>query len=168
MAAIATAMVGHIRMQLSEREEAQRALALLREAGFAGIPQVDHWLLVMGLAAELAAYLGDRQSAAEIYRLLEPSAQLNLCEPAQYLSFGPVSHFLGILAAVLEQPERAVGHFEVALDLSSRMQARPHRTRTQLEMAGVLRSCGDTARARELQQTATASARELGMAALLL
>ncbi len=120
----------------------------------------------MGLAAELAAYVGDRQSAAEIYLLLEPSAQLNLCEPAQYLSFGPVSHFLGILAAVLEQPERAVEHFEVALDLAGRMQARAHLTRTQLEMARVLRICGDSRRARKLQHTATASARELGMAAL--
>ena len=47
------------------------------------------------------------------------------------------------------------------------MQAGAHLTRTQLEMARVLRSRGDKVRARKLQQTATASARELGMGALL-
>jgi len=120
----------------------------------------------MGLAAELAAYVGDRQSAEEIYPLLESSAQLNLCEAAQYPSFGPVSHFPGILAAVLEQRERALEHFEIALDLIGRMQARTHLTGTQLEMVRVLRICGDSRRARKLQQTATASTRELGMAAL--
>jgi hypothetical protein len=71
---------------------------------------------------------------------------------------------------VFKQPDDlfAVGRsfVEVALDLAGRMaQARAHRTRTQLERARVLRICGDSRRARKLQQSAPVSARELGMAA---
>ena len=167
MAAIATALVGHTRMQLGERDEAQRELSLLREGGFSEIPKIDLWLLVMGLAAELAAFLDDRESAEEIYALLGPFAHLSLRDPFQYLSLGPVSHFLGILAAVLERPEAAVRHFEVALEHSNRMQARAHLTRTQLEMARALASLGKQGPARTLRQTAQASARELGMTTLL-
>ena len=137
------------------------------EEGFREIPKVDLWLLVMGMAAEVAAHLGDRASAEEIYPLLEPFGHLTLCDPLQYLSLGPVSHFLGILAAVLDRPESAVQHFEASLEHCNRMQARAHLTRTQKELARVLNQLGRREPARLLHRTALASARELGMTTLL-
>ena len=163
MVAIADSLLGHMYMIQGNRPEALRRLRSCGREGFAAIPKNDTWPLQMGLAAELAVYLGETESAEEIYSLLAPMAEFNLCDPQGGISFGPVAHFLGVLAAALDRPKQAIQHFESSIELSTKMRARVHQTRSEFELARVLEQSGELNLAQNLRESALASARELGM-----
>ena len=55
---------------------------------------------------------------------------------------GPVTRMLGLLAARFEDWERAVAHFEDAIERSRRLGARPHHARIQYELGRALMTRG--------------------------
>ena len=80
--------------------------------------------------------------------------------------YGPVAHYLGLLARTLSRWEEAAAHLEAAAAATAKAGARPLLARTQYAHASTLRargSAGDRERADELLAAALRTARELGM-----
>jgi tetratricopeptide (TPR) repeat protein len=112
---------------------------------------------------------GDRARADTLYQTLLPFAGRNVVVSNAAICYGALSRYLGVLAATLERWEDAARHFEDALAMNSRMDARPWLAHTQEQYATMLlarNQLGDRDKAAALFDAALATARELGMRAL--
>jgi hypothetical protein len=79
-------------------------------------------------------------------------------------TLGPVAHYLGLLAGVLDRPDEAEDHFAFAVDLAERTGARGMLIRTRLEWARLAlrrNAPADAERARELAAAALELCQEL-------
>jgi hypothetical protein len=84
------------------------------------------------------------------------------------VAFGSASRPLGLLATTMSRWEDAERHFERALEMNSRMGARPWVAHTQHDHAGMLirrGTSGDDGRAADLLRAAASGYGELGMTA---
>jgi len=128
------------------------------------------WMPAMMALAEVARIVDERDAAPLLYERLAPfSGQLAVVS-LSLSEFGPVSRGLGLLAALTGNHAAAERHLEEALALSREIDAPPHIARTSVDLAQMLATRagnGDVARARELLDTASAAATDLGMAGLL-
>jgi DNA-binding CsgD family transcriptional regulator len=119
----------------------------------------------MTLAAELCAALEDSRRAALLYERFLPFAGISFTwGPAVFL--GPAAYYLGLLATTVGRVEAAT-HFEAALALSRRLNARPFEAHTQRAYATLLQRRGqrqDLVLARERLAAALSIYDELGMA----
>src|SRR6266540_1425772 len=151
--------------ELGTADEARRELESLGADDFSLLPFDEEWTVSMCLLGETAARLADSARAATIYGLLLPYAD-RVAVSYPEISLGPVSRFLGMLAAATAQWNDAERHFADALDLSARISARPSLAHTQTEYARMLLareepSCSE--RAGILLDQALATYRDLGM-----
>jgi DNA-binding SARP family transcriptional activator len=144
--------------------EAQAGLDLIAQRDFGEIPQDGRWLSLVCSLAELAAGLGDRPRAQELYDMLLPSADANVVVSLGAMCLGPVARYLGLLAAALELPDVAAEHFEHAVAASDRLGSPLWRANTQLDWAQALP--GRSPRRRELAGEAASTARKLGLPAV--
>ncbi len=131
-----------------------------------GYPEVGSSIACL---AQVCARLSDARRAATLYEFLRPYAAYNVTIGPAVVWHGPVSYYLGVLAATMCRYEDASRHFEEALAMSSEMGARPWLARTQESYAATLLSGGrrdDRTKALELAAQALATARELGMKAV--
>jgi hypothetical protein len=73
--------------------------------------------------AELCLWVGDAEHAARLYAALVPYA--NHCGTIAFgiMTYGPITRYLGSLAALSQNFDLASEHFEAAARLSSRMQS---------------------------------------------
>jgi tetratricopeptide (TPR) repeat protein len=118
---------------------------------------------------DVCTFLGDRTRAVNLYQLLLPYAGRNLVIGTAAACYGALSRYLGALATTLKRWDEAVQHFEDALAMNARMEARPWLAHTQYQYATMLLArdqAGDSEKARELLKAALLTARELGMRAL--
>jgi hypothetical protein len=106
--AVAAASVG-------DRRTASEALARLRGGGLAELPRSSSWLVTMHGVVEAARLLGDRETAAEVYPLLEPYAHLPAMASLAVACFGSVHHALGVAALTTGDPDRAIAHLGEAI-----------------------------------------------------
>ena len=100
-----------------------------------------------------------------LYRLLRPYAEVNVLAAGE-VAVGPVERFLGILATATGRTEQAAGHFENAIAITARMDARPWLAHAQYEYARMLLARGtpgDRESAQDLLRTCVVAFRELGM-----
>jgi predicted ATPase len=149
------------------REEAQRGLDALEPDALRDLEFFHIGCLV--LLAEVAAGLGDRGRCEELQRKLSPGAGLEAAL-GDVVLLGCISRPLGLLAAALGRGDEAAHHFERAIEVDERLGLRPWLAETRLAYASLLaRRRGASARARALAllAEADATARELGMAALV-
>jgi class 3 adenylate cyclase/tetratricopeptide (TPR) repeat protein len=133
---------------------------------FAAVRRDCVWSATVCLLAEVVARFDADGYAPALYRLLLPFADRNCVAGGGILTLGPVSCFLGMLARVNGQHERALEHLKHALTRSRALGSTPLVARTQLEMAKVLLARGsddDRVRARAVLAEARAAALELGM-----
>jgi tetratricopeptide (TPR) repeat protein len=154
--------------EIGKKKEAEVVFHDLAEGSFAALPRDNEWLFGMSFLPEVAATLEDAERAATMYDLLFPYAQLNAYSPPE-LCTGPVSRYLGILAATTSRWTEAARHFEDALVQCIRMGARPWAARTQYDHASMLAARGrqeDREEARELLRPVRETCTELGMHAL--
>jgi hypothetical protein len=117
--------------------------------------------------AEAVALLGDGDAAGVLYQKLAPFAGRVVVTNTGLLFLGAVDHWLGRLAATMDRPEEARGHFEAALVTHDRMGARALLARTRLHLAELLLDGGAPAereRAAALLEACLADAGPLGMA----
>ena len=116
-----------------------------------------------------AAALGDEDVAALVYPELAPLAGENVMVGHLVSCYGAADRYLGMLAAVLGEWERAEGHFEGAMSLNRRMGADTWVAHTAYEYGRLLlsRPGGDRSRADALLGEAAALADRIGMPALL-
>jgi tetratricopeptide (TPR) repeat protein len=142
--------------------EAVGILAGLGGASLAGIPRDYMWMLSLAFTAAACGVLRDVELAARLFQELLPyRAQM---VSAQVGALGPVAHYVGLLAGVLERYDEAEEHFAYACDLAERTGARGLLVRTRLEWARLVAGRdgpGDRERARHLAASARDLAHEL-------
>jgi class 3 adenylate cyclase/tetratricopeptide (TPR) repeat protein len=145
------ALLAMAQVEGDRTDDARQLLAEFAAAGF-DLPADMTWLTGMVEYAEAAIECRDPQCARPLFERLAPWAdQLSATGSAN--AEGPVSHYLGGLAAVLGRNDEADRFFAQATTFSNRMGARFFAARTDLSWGRVLaerRAPGDTERAREL------------------
>jgi DNA-binding SARP family transcriptional activator len=156
--------------QLDREDEARAAFDVLAAEGFPEYAAGGEmqWLCSASLLPDVCRYLGDVAQAGALYDRLLPHAALNAVTPPEFI-VGSVSRGLGILAAVRSAWSEAVRHFESALEMNTKMNARPWLAHTQYDYAHMLRQRdqpGDAERGAELLSSAADLSRELGMNSL--
>jgi tetratricopeptide (TPR) repeat protein len=151
--------------ELGRDAEARLAFDELARDDFAALPRDSEWLFCLALLSETAAYMDDRDRAAVLYRLLLPYARLNAIAAGEAM-IGSVARYLGILARMAERWDEAERHFELALEMNERLDARPWLAHTREDYGRMLLArdgVGDRERADELLQRALVTYRALGM-----
>jgi tetratricopeptide (TPR) repeat protein len=161
-------VLANLYAELEREADARRRFAELADGHFRDMPLDNEWLFAMCFLPEVASFLGDRAAAATLYGLLVPYADRNAFSPPE-LCIGPVSHYLGILAATMGRWPEAERHFLHAAEMGDRMGARPWSARARLDHARMLLrrdDPGDRGAARDLLLATLAAGREMGMVAL--
>jgi predicted ATPase/class 3 adenylate cyclase len=126
------------------------------------------WLSMAGVCITvLAAYAGALDEGATLYELLCPYEGRWVVPGRDAVgAAGPLAYYLGVLAAALSRFDAAARHFEVALEATERIGARPFLALTQGAYGDMLARRGatlDRQRARELLADALKTAQQLGM-----
>src|SRR5262245_16916983 len=152
------------------RDEARAAFDLIAAGDFASVSREAAWTSVMGNLTEVCCFLGDVARARVLYEQLRPFASMNVVLGAlPHACWGPVTHFLGMLAETIGEEGKAAEHFEYALELEAKMRMPTARARTQCEYGRMLVRGGrpdDAERGAKSLASAMEIARSLGMTAL--
>jgi tetratricopeptide (TPR) repeat protein len=122
---------------LGRCDEAREVFEHLAADGFRQLSLDEDWLVNLCLLSQVCAYLDDRERAQELYSLLAPFAHLNAVAAGE-LCLGSVAQHVGRLATQLDLHDDAEAHFETALEMNSRMGARPWFAHTQTDYAHLL------------------------------
>ncbi len=150
-------------LESGAREQAAEQLALLSANGFEDIPEDGDWMTTITLLSDISTGVGDESSAAILYELLLPFADLNVVIGLAALCLGSAARFLGRLALTLGDEAAARGHLERALEANERLNAPLWLAHTRLDYA---LSLGRGSRARGLLEEAAETAAALGLASL--
>ncbi len=156
------------RLEAGRVSEARAEFEYLAADDFRSSPRNVAWIATMVLLTEICCRLRDLSRAATLYKLLAPYGSRNAMLDI-HACYGPVAHYLGMLAATMSLHDDAEKHFELALEMSLRMGALPFATRTQYEYAAMLLARnrpGDRERAAELLDLAIDAAGAMGMKAV--
>jgi len=154
--------------ETGRREEAQELLDDLARDNFRGVERDFLWFGTMACVAESCALLSDQDRAEVVYQILLPFESRNAAV-GLYACYGPIAHYLGLLAVTLGNHEQALKHYEKAFQSSSNAGALLWLTRAEIACAAALKGRGlrdDQERAAALLERAGARAREYGMTAL--
>jgi tetratricopeptide (TPR) repeat protein len=157
------AALGIVLLESGAREQAAEQLALLSANGFEDIPEDGDWMTTITLLSDISTGVGDESSAAILYELLLPFADLNVVIGLAALCLGSAARFLGRLALTLGDEAAARGHLERALEANERLNAPLWLAHTRLDYA---LSLGRGSRARGLLEEAAETAAALGLASL--
>ncbi len=118
------------------RDEANRIYRSLPPVG--ELPPFVH-LSAYAAMAELAAQFEDRETAAQMYRLMLPHADLFVCSGAGVMMIlGSVRYPLGIAAATMGRLDDAVRHLRAAIDIGERTGMPPAVAQATYQLARVL------------------------------
>jgi len=150
-------------------DEARRELDQLTANDFAELRHGGAWNYSVTFLSQLCVDLDDRGRAAELYQILLPQAPYNIVSGITFASYGAASLYLARLAATLDRPDEAARHFEEALTLHRRMQARPLLARTRYRYAAAIldrKAVGTREQALALAQLAADDAATMGMPVL--
>jgi class 3 adenylate cyclase/tetratricopeptide (TPR) repeat protein len=140
---------------------------ILARDGFTHLPRDGTWLAMMAGLTEVCSALGDAARAEQLYDLLLPFRQRFVVISFGFACLGSVAQFLGQLATTTSRWEEARRHFDVALEMETRMGARPALARTAHQYGKMLLAqerSDDRRRAHELLAQAAETAGDLGMA----
>jgi len=128
------------------------------------------WLGAMADLAVVAAAVGNTGAAAQLYAALTPYRGRLVVWAGANSAWGPVSHYLGLLAAQMGQAGDAARHFEEAIELEQQIGALPYLAHSLGGLAGALTlgaGAIDAGRASEHRRGAREIAERLGMTVLL-
>jgi class 3 adenylate cyclase/tetratricopeptide (TPR) repeat protein len=157
--------------EIGRLDEARAELEALAPNRFVAVRRDFNWLNVMGLLSLTCAELGDNPEQAEVlYELLLPYSERNTVVGAGIATIGPVSAFLGVLAAVLGRWEDAERWIDDAVGRCRSQGIKQTLPRTLYEGARCFarrNAPGDAERVAAMLAEAEALATEVGMPALL-
>jgi DNA-binding CsgD family transcriptional regulator/transcriptional regulator with XRE-family HTH domain len=128
-----------------------------------------HAMFALVHLAEAIELLDMYDSAARLYEVLIIDAKFVATIGGSFMCVGSIAHYCGILACMLGRWDEAEQHFEAALAMNERMQARPFAARTRYWWARMLLQRGkaeDRERALTLLEEAIQATEEMGMIAL--
>jgi hypothetical protein len=151
-----------------EKSEARREFEALAVRDFADHPRDEHWLMGMGVMAQLACALEDTERAAVLYELLEPYADLMMIHDLLRESSGSTAAVLGNLATFLGRHGEGQTHFEHAIAKEKAAGERPQLLLTKASYASLLHQrdgAGDAQRSRALIDEVKTGWRTLGIRA---
>jgi hypothetical protein len=151
-----------------QHAEARQILGDLSTNRFAALHRDNFWIPSLCLIAELAEELGERLIAAVLYELLEPYAGRNAFTFAEG-PLGSVARYLGLLAAMLDDPEAADRHLDAAESANRKMGARPWLAHTLYDRAQLLirrDGPGDPDQAASLLEECRTLCAQVGLTAL--
>jgi hypothetical protein len=150
------------------RPDAARELIYdMSEDGFASTPRDSNFVARIAQVAHAVIELGEAELAARVEPLLAPLSSFWVVLGPSACTLGPVAYSVGALQLLRDRPADAAVSFELGLERSLAMRARPYEARSQAGLAAALRRTGgDAERAAELEARAAATARELGMTRL--
>jgi hypothetical protein len=157
--------LAYVHSQLGNASRAGTEVDDLAEHDFAAIQRDNEYLFSLAFVADAVETLADVRTAAVLYDLLVPYAQLNAIN-ADEIATGSVSRTLGVLASVLSRWDDGARHFEAATVHNQHMGARPWLAHTQHDYAKMLLARerpGDRGRAQHLLGAATEEYQKLGM-----
>lgn len=161
------AALAGLRLALGDRQEARRLYTSLRSPS-EGPPFLR--LSLCGFTAELAAEFDDRDTAAEVYPLLLPHADMFVCGGAGVVAIdGSVRRPLGQAAAAMGRLDEAVSHLRAAVEANRDAGMPPAAAYSRYYLARALsrrKRTGDGDEASGLVAMAAAEAEQLGMAPL--
>jgi ATP/maltotriose-dependent transcriptional regulator MalT len=157
---------------LAEAGDTDDAAALLARTDPAAAAAADKnylwWAVQVGFAGTVDL-TGDQRWAEALYQLIAPYAGHNATlGVATFL--GAADHWLGVLAAAAGRLDQSAGHLETALARHQEMGSRPLTALTEEVYGHVLSrrgNPGDAERARAFTTSATVTARELALPAIL-
>jgi tetratricopeptide (TPR) repeat protein len=127
------------------------------------------WVGGMADLAVVAAAVGNTSAAVQLYEALAPYQGGLVVYAGANTCWGPVSHYLGLLAAAVGRTGEAVRHFEDAIDLEQQAGALPFLAHSLSGLADALAARaagGDPERASAHRRRAREIAERLGMTAL--
>ena len=151
--------------ELGLRDEARVIFEQLATDDFGRLSRDEDWLVNLSLLSEICTYLDDSPRARILHALLVPFTQQNAVASGE-ICLGSVAQHVGRLATRLELHDEAAAHFEAALEMNSRMGARPWLAHTQTDYGAMLlrrAARGDRRRAQTLLDEAGRTYEELGM-----
>jgi tetratricopeptide (TPR) repeat protein len=147
-------------------EEARRELDKLLKEGLDTVPPSSTWLLTMFAVVEAAARLEEPESAAVVYDLVLPFADLPTMASLAVVCFGSTERTLGLAARTMGRFDAAVAHLERAVEADRQLGNRPMLAVTRADLGFTLlrrgRS-GDRARAQELLTSAIEALETMGL-----
>ncbi|HEY6418439.1 MAG TPA: adenylate/guanylate cyclase domain-containing protein [Candidatus Binataceae bacterium] len=155
--------------EVGRTADARAEFENLAQQDFADLPRDAVWMGTMTYLVDVCTFLEDRARADTLYQILFPFAGRNVVVGNGVACYGALSRYLGALATTLQRWDDAARHFEDALAMNARMDARPWLAHTQEQCATMLlarRQSGDSDKAAALLDAALATAGELGMRAL--
>lgn len=150
-------------------DEARRELGRIRAEGLSA-QQSTLWLATLVYLTDAVAAVGDESLAADVYEALAPYEGLNVQIGHLVACYGSADRYLGMLATVLGEWDRAHRHFEAASALNESLGARTWLAHTRVEHARMLlarRAGDDRALAASLLRDAVADGEALGLARVL-
>lgn len=138
--------------------------------GFGEVPMDILALWILTMLAEAAVLCGETRCGAMLYRKLQPFHEHNTVMGWGSAYDGPVSHYLGLLAASLGDRAEADRYFEHSLRVNAIAESGPLLARTRLSYAETLLREGETRDARkgvELLREAISAFEVYGMSVYL-
>lgn len=155
--------------ELGMYEDAKRYFERLAQDNFASIRRDDMFVTCLVFCAETCCRLGDVERAKVLYGLMAPYAGGTANHP-RAVCFGSMDLYLGMLAALSGENDRAAAHFAVAHETNHAMGAWPWVARTLFRFGAFLLkldSAEQQARGRSMLADAEQLAARLGMTALM-
>jgi class 3 adenylate cyclase len=123
--------------------EAKLEFEFLAVDDFARIRRDWNWLGSIALLSDVASFLNDKPRAAVMYSLLLPFAGRSATLGWGDIYYGPITHYLALLATTMQLFDRAQVHFEAAIRWNLKLGARPSLARSKLRYAAMLLERGD-------------------------
>ncbi len=156
--------------QAGRLDDARREFEFLAQNEFRNIARTMDWSVAISLLSEVCVSLGDLSRAAMLYELLLPLrhrfVMLGLC----VMNWGCASRYLGLLAGLRGDQQRAADHFEEAIGMNLSIGASPWVAHAKFNYADCLMTSArpdELDQAADLLREARATAEELGMTSLL-
>ena len=128
------------------------------------------WVGALADLSLVAARTGHADAASKLASALAPYRGRLVVWGGANSTWGPVSHYLGLLAAATGQAGAAIGYFEEAIELEEQIGALPYLAHSLHGLAAALTARGgpgDAGRAARAQSRAREIAERLGLTHLL-
>ncbi|MGI9237697.1 MAG: ATP-binding protein [Woeseiaceae bacterium] len=154
---------------LGRLDDARRHFDELAQDDFLAVPRDSLWQTCLAYLAETCDALQDTRRARKLYEFLLPYSELALVVGNITACLGATSRLLGQLASAMEDWDTAERHFQHALQLNEKIDARPWLARTRYQYGRMLALRGnadDADKAAELIDQAHTDGRALGMQGL--
>jgi hypothetical protein len=118
--------------------DARRELARVARDDAAGIGHDNLWLATLALSAQACWRTGDSEMASGLWPRLAPYEARNVTLGTA-LALGTVGRYLGLLHAICDDLDRAIGVLERAISANERMGSRLWTTQSREDLIQILR-----------------------------